>query len=96
MNTLTRSDAILKQGDSHIIFGDKDIDFGMPKWQRLKILKLWQSGKSIIHISKQVKRNQHEVFFTLYEYQMEGKIDDIRRAFAQKSSLLVPGKEQLK
>ena len=84
-----------KQGE-HIMFDDKDIDFGLPIRIRKEILTYWKMGKSIHYISRKVKRNEHEVYFALYEFQMEGKIDNIARAFGVPSTLLVPGKEQLK
>ncbi|MEN2468136.1 hypothetical protein [Ornithinibacillus sp. JPR2-1] len=78
------------------MFDEKDLDFRMPDWQEKQILELWRDGKSVNFISKTVKRNPHEVFFTLYENWMNGKIDDIQKAFSRGSSLLVPGKELIR
>lgn len=95
MNTLTGHNPLLK-GKNHLLFADKNIDFGLTEPQRERILELWNQGKSLYYITKIVKRNEHEVFLTLYEYWMEGKIDDIEKAFGKGNSLLVPGREQVK
>ncbi|WP_099157297.1 hypothetical protein [Virgibacillus ndiopensis] len=97
MNTLTATRMPnLPKGKSRILFEDKDIEFGLPEWQENKIIDLWNQRKSLIYIAKTVRRNPHEVFFTLYEAQMDGKVSNIGRAFMESSTLLVPGKEQLK
>jgi hypothetical protein len=96
MNTLTNPNGYLKPGKNRILFDKKDLDFGMTDWQEREILQLWKDGKSVYFISKKVKRNPHEVFFTLYENWMDGKIDDIEKAFSKGSSLLVPGKELIR
>ncbi|WP_188453772.1 hypothetical protein [Virgibacillus oceani] len=95
MNTLTGNAPILPQKKSRILFDDKDIDFGFPVWQEKQIIELWNQNKSIVYIAKTVRRNPHEIFFALYEAQIDGKVSNIGRAFMQSSTLLVPGKEQL-
>ncbi|MBD1223267.1 hypothetical protein [Virgibacillus halodenitrificans] len=81
MNTLAGNAPILPQEKSKVLFAESDIDFGMPLWQFKKILRLWRDGKSVMYIAKWTKRNPHEVFFALYEAWMDGKIDDIEKAF---------------
>ncbi|SEP57482.1 hypothetical protein SAMN05216232_0210 [Virgibacillus subterraneus] len=88
MNTLTGSKPILPQEKSKVLFDSKDIDFGFPEWQLQEISSLWHQGKSLMYITKIVKRNQHEVFFRLYEAWIDGKIDDIEKAFSTGEKLL--------
>ncbi len=90
MNTLIGFKSLLKQEKSHLLFDDKNIDFGLTQWQRKEVLSLWNQGKSVIYITKIVKRNQHEVFLTLYEYWMGGEIDDIEKAFSNGAKLMIP------
>jgi len=93
MNTLKAGhSAILPREKSRILFDSKDIDFGFPEWQLAEIERLWRNGKSVMYISKWTKRNPHEVFFTLYEFWMDGVIDDIEKAFSIGETLLVPGR----
>ncbi|MTW85604.1 hypothetical protein F3157_08000 [Virgibacillus dakarensis] len=95
MNTLSGGDPILPREKSKLLFDNKDIDFGFPEWQLKEILRLWRNGKSVYYISRWTKRNEHEVFLTLYEFWMDGVIDDIEKAFLSGNTLLVPGKQQL-
>lgn len=88
-----RNAAAQKKERKRILFDEKDMDFSISEWQERETLRLWKDGKSVRYISKIVKRNEHEVFFTLYEYWMDGKIDDIQKAFSKGSSLLVPAKD---
>ncbi|MEN2468118.1 helix-turn-helix domain-containing protein [Ornithinibacillus sp. JPR2-1] len=91
-----RKTAAQKKEPKRILFDEKDLDFRVTEFQEKEILRLWKEGKSVRYIAKAVKRNPHEVFFTLYEYGMDGKIDDIQKAFSRGSSLLVPGKELIR
>lgn len=79
---------MLPENESKVLFDDKLIDFGFPKWQLERILELWRYGKSVTYISKSVRRNHHEVFMALYQFWMEWKIDDIEKAFGAGSKLL--------
>ncbi|GGB41467.1 hypothetical protein GCM10011409_18750 [Lentibacillus populi] len=95
MNTLNGRDPILPREKSKLLFDNKDIDFGFPEWQLEEVLRLWRNGKSVYYISRWTKRNEHEVFLSLYEFWIEGVIDDIEKAFSAGNTLLVPGKQQL-
>lgn len=81
MNTLAGNAPILPQEKSKVLFADKDIDFGIPLLQLKEILRLWRNGKSVMYIAKWTRRNPHEVFLALYEAWVDGKIDDIEKAF---------------
>lgn len=95
MNTLSHHPPILPQKGSKVLFDDKELEWGFPEWQLEQILELWKDGKSVYDIARTVKRNPHEVFLALYEFWMDGEIDDVRRAFTSPTSLMVPGKEIL-
>lgn len=97
MNTLTsRGVPKLKEGDNKVLFADKDIEFGFLAYQLDLINEYWDQGKGINYIARKVKRNPHEVFFSLYERWMDGEINDIERAFSRGQLLLVPGKDLLR
>lgn len=92
MNTNHRASMLKKTRarDNEIILDD--LEFNFPKQQLESITDAFNNGRSIKKIAKYHKRKVEEVNLALYHQYLEGELKPPKR----KSTLLVPGKEQLK
>ncbi|WP_067725323.1 hypothetical protein [Oceanobacillus damuensis] len=91
MNTQSASIPFLPEGDYEFIFEDLELVF--PKGQLANITLLWNNGTDITAIADKYERDPLEIFLALIHLASKKKL---KKAFNNPSTLLVPGKEQLK
>lgn len=93
MNTATGHVPLLKQSRSRdYVFVLEELELAFPKEQLEEITTAYNNGMEVKQIAKLHKRHEDEVAVALFHQRRKGKI----KREVQNSTLLVPGKVQLK